>query len=101
MGVDNIMLILGGVGTLLVSLGGAAKWILTYIDEKGKAALESEKSARNDLKNYMDQAIQSLNEQLHTVMTREALYLRRVLQLEAYVQDKGMDLPIMEGWPPK
>lgn len=102
MNVQDIILILGGIGTLLVSLGGAAKWILNYIDGKAKEALEAEKQARKELKDYMDREIHQLTEQLHNVTAREALYLKRIMQLEAYILgQKGLELPPMEGWPPK
>lgn len=102
MNVQDILLILGGIGTLLISLGGAAKWILNYIDEKAKIALEAEKQARKELKDYMDREIQQLSEQLHTVTAREGMYLKRIMQLEAYILgQKGLELPPMEGWPPK
>lgn len=102
MNVQDIMLILGGIGGLLVSLGGSAKWILGYIDNKAKEALDAEKLARKELKDYMDREIQQLNEQLHTVTAREGLYLKRIMQLEAYILgQKGLELPPMEGWPPK
>ncbi len=98
---QDIMLILGGIGALLVSLGGAAKWILTYIDTKAKEAIDAEKMARAELKAYMDKEIRDLTEQLNVVTSREALYFRRILQLEAYLSSRGIDLPSMEGWPPK
>ena len=102
MTIQDIMLILGGIGALLASLGGAAKWILTYIDTKAKENLENEKKARDELKVYMDREIRELTEQLHIVNSREGLYLKRILQLEAYILgQKGLELPTMEGWPPK
>lgn len=98
----SIMTILGGIGTIIVSLGGAAKWILGYIDSKAKEALDAEKQARADLKNYMDKEIETLNAQLALVTSRESLYLKRILQLEAYILgQKGLELPKMEGWPPQ
>lgn len=102
MNVQDIMLILGGIGALLASLGGAARWILSYIDTKAKEALDNEKKARDELKAYMDREIRELNDQLRLVTSREALYLKRILQLEAYILgQKGLALPVMEGWPPK
>lgn len=98
---QDIMLILGGIGALLASLGGASKWILTYIDAKAKEAIDAEKLARKELKDYMDGEIRALTTQLTAVSTREAFYFRRILQLEAYLQAKGIDLPSMEGWPPR
>lgn len=102
MTVQDILMILGAIGTLVVSLGGAAKWILNYIDTKAKEALDNEKKARDELKQYMDKEIHELNEQLKVVHVKEGLYLKRIMQLEAYILgQKGLELPIMEGWPPK
>lgn len=102
MNVQDIVLVLGALGTLLVSLGGAAKWILNYIDSKAREAIESEKQARAELKAFMDKEILELKEELRQVTGRESLYLKRILQLEAYILGSpGTTLPIMEGWPPK
>jgi hypothetical protein len=102
MSVQDIVLILGGIGALFTSLGAGARWFLNYIDKKAKESLDAEKQARKDLKDYMDREIKQLNEQLHTVTAREGLYLKRIMQLEAYILgQKGLELPPMEGWPPK
>jgi intracellular septation protein A len=99
---QDIVVILGGIGTLVASLGGAVKWFLTYIDEKAAVALKAEKQARKELRDYMDQEIKHLTEQLHKVTSRESLYLKRIMVLEAYILgQKGLELPPMEGWPPK
>lgn len=101
MNVSDVMLILGGVASLLVSLGGAAKWILGYIDSKTKEALQKTENAQAELRSHLDREIHSLTEQLNIVTQRESLYFRRIIQLEAFLREKGLDLPSMEGWPPR
>jgi hypothetical protein len=101
MTVQDIMIILSGIGALLVSLGTAAKWILTYIDEKTKEALKRADASQSELRTHLEREIKTLTEQLNSVSRRETLYFRRILQLENYLREKGLDLPTMDGWPPE
>ena len=98
---SDIMLILGGVASLLVSLGGAAKWILTYIDTKTNEALQKTEKAQAELRSHLEREIHQLTEQLNIVTQRESLYYRRIIQLESFLREKGLDLPPLDGWPPQ
>lgn len=113
------VLLLGGVTTILITVGGGLKYLIDRSDTKETAAalVESEaravmmaettkaqlaeSAARERMSERIHGEITALNVLIEKLKERNGLYLRRIYQLEGYIhQQPGIAIPTMEGWPP-
>ena len=93
--------ILAAIVTVSAIVGGGAKWIFVVIRADQTAMALKEAEARIELSQRLHDEIRLLRVDLSVMHKEKKLYLRRIYQLEAFIHSKpGMDLPIMEGWPP-
>ena len=89
---QEINVILGSAGSVLLIIGGGIKYLLMRVDEKNRQAAAEQQKARTEL-----------NERLHQEITDlRTVVNRRVYALEAYIQAMpGVQLPETPGWPPE
>lgn len=98
---SDLILILGALGTLLLSLGGGVKWLMAHVDAKTSAAQLVESEARALMSRQLHDDIRQLRLELAIVRTEKAIFLRRIYQLERFIHTQpGVDIPEMVGWPP-
>lgn len=92
--------ILVSVGALLTVLGGGVAWIAARMDAKDQAVKDL---LTKQIKDLSDE-IEGLHKQIttHQLQTaqREALFFRRIYDLENSIHDAGSDMPKTTGWPP-
>lgn len=101
MNASDISTILGAAGGVFLVLGGGAKYLLSRMDAKNEAAAKQEDEARTALSDRLQVEISHLREELQKVQGANALYLRRIYQLESFIhRQPGIDIPLMDGWPP-
>lgn len=103
MTVSDINLLLTGLCGLLVVVGGAVKYMLGRVDEKNKAAASEQLAARQELTLRLHEEIKDLRGMVTKLQSENALYMRRIFALEAYIhQMPGVqELPKTPGWPPE
>ena len=71
------------------------------MDKKADQAARRELEARTELSERLQMEISSLRQELEKVRGENALYLRRIYQLESFIHlQPGIDIPRMDGWPP-
>lgn len=86
---------------IFAALGGGVKWLTTHLDAKQDKAALAESEARTELSNRLHEEIRVLRIELADMRAEKRLYLRRILQLEAFIHAQpGMAIPLMDGWPP-
>lgn len=112
MSAADISTLLIAAGGFLVVLGGGGKYLLSRMDAKNEAAAirmdaknelaaKQEDAARTALSERLQVEISHLREELQKVQGANALYLRRIYQLESFIhRQPGIDIPMMDGWPP-
>lgn len=98
---------------ILVVLGGAIKWLFMYVDTQQKITLGNtealqrvtalnEANARTELSARLHDEIRVLRVELSDMRAEKRLYLRRILQLEAFIHAQpGISIPPLDGWPPE
>jgi hypothetical protein len=92
--------ILTAIGGLLLVLGGGAKWALTFVDAKLTEAAKREEASRQEMRDHLETQIKDLQSTVEMLAARESIYLKRILQLEAFIQgQKGLEMPTLQGWP--
>lgn len=116
---SDLVLLIGGVTTVLITVGGGLKYLIDRSDAKEKASLLiqsearavmsaettkaqlSEAAARERMSERIYSEIDSLKNVIEGLKERNGLYLKRVYQLEGFIhQQPGIEIPFMEGWPP-
>lgn len=102
---ESFVIVLTAAGAFLATLGGGAKWLLAKVEARMQASENRENFARLALNDRLQAEIKELREELHKERHERAaeqrLFMRRIYQLESYIHTQpGIDLPIMEGWPP-
>lgn len=101
MNASDISTILGAAGGFILVLGGGAKYLLSRMDAKTEAAAKLEKEARTELYERLQTEISFLRQELREAEGKSQLYLRRIFQLESFIhRQPGIDIPLMDGWPP-
>lgn len=101
MNASDISTLLIAAGGFLVVLGGGGKYLLSRMDAKNEAAALNEDKARSALSERLQTEISYLRQELQEVQGKSALYLRRIYQLESFIHKQpGIDIPLMDGWPP-
>lgn len=103
MSASDINLLLTGICAFLVVLGGGIKYLLGRVDEKNKAAAAEQLAARHELTLRLHEEIKDLRGMVAKLQSENALYMRRIFALEAYIhQMPGVqELPVTPGWPPE
>jgi phosphoribosyl-ATP pyrophosphohydrolase len=87
---------------LLVVLGGAAAWLINLVNRKLEEAAKSAVVAQGEMRQHLEGEIADLKLRVSVLVNREGIYLKRVLQLEAFIQgQKGLVMPTLDGWPPR
>ena len=101
MSANDINVIIGAFVMAAGIIGAGIKWLLTYIDGQQSKAELIESCARTDLSNRLYDEIKLLRIELTNSHKEKQLYLRRILQLEAYIHNQqNLIMPKMDGWPP-
>lgn len=98
---QDIPLLLGAFGTFFLILGGGVKWLLTHLDAKTKEMQLVEEKARSEMSVRLHQEINTLRLEMEKLRNEKSIFLRRVYQLERFIHEQpGINIPLMEGWPP-
>ena len=101
MNAADIQIVATALCGLLVAMGGGASWVIKHIDAKQARSEVAQSIARDALSLRLHEEISSLRVELARMHTENKLYLRRILQLEAFIHTHpGLRAPAMEGWPP-
>ena len=99
---SDLVAMLAAFGLLLTTIGGAFKWAIAHTDRKTKEAEDRATRAAKLMQDHLEGEINSLRARVERLTASENLYLRRVIQLEAFIQgQKGLELPPLENWPPR
>lgn len=99
---SDVNLLLTGICSFLVIVGGAVKYLLTRVDEKNKAAANEQLAARQELTLRLHEEIRDLRKTIHKLEQANSIYLRRIYTLESFIhQLPGVnEMPHTPGWPP-
>ena len=98
---QDMTLLIGAIGAFFAVLGGGAKWLLSHIDDKALKSSVREEEARSALSKRLQQEIDGLRADIAKVQAEKSLYLKRIYQLEYFIHmQPGINIPVMEGWPP-
>lgn len=98
---SDIILILGALGTLLLSFGGGVKWLMAHVDAKTNAAQLVELQARTFMSDRFNEDIRMLRSEIAIMRSEKAIFRKRIYQLERFIHmQPGILIPDMEGWPP-
>lgn len=86
---------------VLAAIGTAGKWLIMYVDGKQAASDLAEAKAMTALSERLHEEIKVLRAELATSHALNRIYLRRIFQLETFIHGQpGINVPVMEGWPP-
>lgn len=97
----DIQTLIGSAILILATLGGGVQWLLTYIKAAQTQGELAEAKARTELSDRLYEEIRLLRQELANSHEEKRLYLRRIFQLENAIHAQtGMEMPVMEGWPP-
>ena len=119
MSAADIVLLIGAISGLLVVFGGGLKYLLDRVDARAREtrllaeaanaltngdmakARLAELESRMQLSNRLHDDLSVMRAEIETLKHRNALYLQRIYQLEAFIHKQpGIDIPLMKGWPP-
>lgn len=114
----QFLALLAVIGAGFAALGKSCQWYIERLDkmtqskmtveqEKMKAIHDEQIALRDQIQKGFEERIRflevelgiqrnlvaSLNEERH-------LFLKRIYQLEAYIQYSKLDVPVLDGWPP-
>lgn len=98
---SDIILILGALGTLLISFGSGVRWLMAHVDAKTNAAQLVESQARALMSQQLHDDIRILRAEVASMRLEKAIFRKRIYQLERFIHlQPGISIPEMEGWPP-
>lgn len=90
------------IGGVLGGIGAGIRWLLGRVEARIAASAASEKEAREKLADRLNEEIRLLRIELSVSQKDKSLYLRRIYMLENFIHKQpGIEIPIMEGWPPE
>lgn len=99
---QDLTLLIGAIGAFFTVLGGGVKALLSHINSNALASAQREESARSALSERLQQEINGLRADIAKVQAEKAIYLQRIYQLEHFIHlQPGINIPTMEGWPPR
>lgn len=101
---QDISIILGSAVTALSIVGGGIKYLLAMVDDKNRQAAAEQLQARQELTLRLHEEIRDLRAMVVRLQSDNALYLRRIFALEAYIHslpENKTPLPDTPGWPPE
>ena len=97
----DINLFIGAILSVAATVGVGVKWLLMYIDSQQSKSDLAESAARHELSTRLYDEIKLLRTELANSHAEKRLYLRRIFQLENFIQGhEGLKMPVMDGWPP-
>lgn len=98
---ESVTLLLGALGGFFVVIGGGAKWLLSHLDAKDAASALRESEARGELSKRLNDEISLLRSDIAKLQSDKGLYMKRIYQLEFFIRTQpGIEIPLMDGWPP-
>lgn len=115
----HFLALLGVMGAGFAAIGKSAQWYIERLDKKTQAKMQHEQerqqvihaeqlALRDQIQKNFEERIRFLEvelgvqrEQVQELNKERQLFLRRIYQLEAYIQYSKLDVPILDGWPPK
>lgn len=98
---NDLTLIIAALSGLVGVMAGGAKWLIATVDARNTTAALDQAKAREALSNRLQDEITVLRRDISVLQTKEALYIRRIYQLESFIhRHPGIDIPDMSGWPP-
>lgn len=104
---EQLLTLLGLLGAGFLTIGKAIQWYVDRLDKQAQADREAEGLLRKKIEDSFEHRINNLEKEVEdqkiiiaALHAEKLVYLRRIYQLEAYVQLNKLDVPGMEGWPP-
>jgi hypothetical protein len=115
----QFLALLGIMGAGFAGIGKSAQWYIERLDKQTQARMQLEQerqkavhdeqiALRDQIQKGFEDRVRFLEVELgiqrqlvQQLNTERQLFLRRIYQLEAYIQYSKLDVPILEGWPPK
>lgn len=88
------------IGSGLVVGGRGFMIFLKYLDAKAAVYIKAEQASHSALKAEFRNRIEALEGEVKRLQRSESLHLRRIYHLEAYINELGIKVPLMDGWPP-
>lgn len=104
MNAQEVSTVVGSLAAFAAVLGGGIKFLLARVDEKNRQAAAEQLQARTDLQNRLNEEIRDLRTMVNRLQSENAVYMRRVFALEAFIQThlpNHPHLPETPGWPPR
>lgn len=89
------------IGAGMAAIGKGFMVFLKYIDAKAAVHIKAEADARQELVSEFKNRIEALEGAVKNMEAQEGVYIRRIYQLESFIQGINVKVPVMEGWPPK
>ena len=115
----QFLTLLGVIGAGFAGLIRFAQWYIDRADKHTQAKMQLEQAKqdaihkeqmelRDKIQKGFEDRIRSMEielgiqrELVSQLNTERQLFLKRIYQLEAYIQYSKLDVPVLEGWPPQ
>jgi predicted RNase H-like nuclease (RuvC/YqgF family) len=104
---EQLLTLLGLLGAGFLTIGKAIQWYVDRLDKKAQLDRTAEAELRKKIEESFEHRIDNLEREVNdqkiiiaALHAEKLVYLRRIYQLEAYVQSNKLSVPMMEGWPP-
>lgn len=104
---SDIVSLAGTIGAAFIALGKFLKWYVDRLDKKTQAAMAVESELRKQIELSFEDRIKNLEVELaaqkeiiRILNLEKQMFLRRIYQLESFIQVSNLHAPEMDGWPP-
>jgi hypothetical protein len=115
----QFLALMGVLGAGLAAIGKSAQWYIERLDSQTQAKLQQDRETqevihseqialRDQVQQGFEARINALEielgiqrELVRQLNQERQLFLKRIYQLEAYIQYSKLDVPILDGWPPQ
>lgn len=104
----DIVSLAGTIGAAFIALGHTLKWYVDRADSRTQVAISVESKLRKRIELSFEERIRTLEIELATqkevirvLNIEKQTFLRRIYQLESFIQVSNLSAPKMEGWPPE